>query len=92
MERDRIHQIWGAVVLAIGVLAAFVVLLALHIDSSPLLGVIGLVVTPIITAILITQVRRDTKEIKESVNGHLSTLTSKIPDAIHENGNENGRS
>jgi len=91
MERDRI---WGAVALIGIVLTSFVYLLTKGIDSSPLLNVIvGMM--PVISAVWVVQqvrdarreyaektadIKNDTAEIKHQVNGHLSTLTAKIPD------------
>lgn len=86
-----VHQIWAAVVTVITVVAAAVALSISGRDPYILLLVITAVVTPVVSALVVSQKISELKTqvagVDTKVNGHMSEIVRKIPDGNPSNGN-----
>lgn len=88
-----VHQIWAAVATVCVIVAAVTILAIVGRDASTLMLVVTAVVSPVVSALVVTQKltqlqsRVDTVDQKvdgvdSKVNGHLTEITRKIPDAV----------
>lgn len=88
-----VHQIWAAVATVFVIVAAVVTTTLFGRDPSTLMLVVTAVVSPVVSALVVTQKltqlqsRVDTVDQKvdgvdTKVNGHLTEITKKIPDAV----------
>lgn len=88
-----VHQIWAAVVVVVTVSGVAVALSLANKDPNTFLVICGLVITPIVTALLVRGPVAEVREklatvsdtlgsVEQKVNGHLTEIVKKIPDAI----------
>lgn len=80
------HLLWGGVAVIAIVMTAFTALTLMHVDATPLMNAVALIIMPIVSVLFlgakVDKVAKQNETIQQQVNGHMGTVLAKIPDPV----------